>query len=505
MENTGRIQASKAIRGQSVLAAQVTGWPDAAGLTARVLLIVGTLALAADPAAWLLRSWTDPGYGSYGWAVFALSLALFARSWSSPLMETVPIPRSPFLLLIGTAAIRGVGQVLDIDTISALALGVDVYALARLARLDRRAWAVSPVGLAALFLCSLPIQRLIERSIGQGLQDLSASGACFVLGLFTDDISCQGVRIVLSGKAVMVDLPCAGIGGLTLMGTALILIATVVRPGLRTMILAAAVALIATLAANILRVTILSAGAAYAPFDILAEPFHSAIGLVTLALAALPSIAIMTRPATGAPPPKHRAAPKRRRALSLPLAIFFVAATIVVLALPSRPLDASATQLTVALPTQIDGYRLLDQPLSGVEKAYFATYGGGAAKGLYGPLGLLVSRTASPLRHLHDPRDCLRGLGYTVTFVGTAATPASIYRLVGPDGRNWTARVTYTADDGTTVPTVSAAIWHWFANPDTTWTMIQRITPAALPEHERARLDANLLAALDLPSAQDPN
>ena len=34
-------------------------------------------------------------------------------------------------------------------------------------------------------------------------------------------------------------------------------------------------------------------------------------------------------------------------------------------------------------------------------------------------MGLLISRTNAPLRHLHDAQDCLRGLGFAVQFIGT--------------------------------------------------------------------------------------
>lgn len=463
------------------------------------LLIVGALALAVDPAAWLLRSWTDPGYGSHGWAIFALALGVFAWSLSSPISDPVPVPRSPFMLLMCTAAIRGVGQVLDIDTISALALGVDVYALARLARLDRRVRAVSPVGLAALFLCSLPLQRLIQRSFGQGLQELSADGACAFLSFVSDDIACNGVQITLDGAAIMVDLPCAGIGGLTLLAVTLIFAATILRPGPGRIALAAMTALAAALLANTLRVALLSYGAAHAPFDILAEPFHSITGLVTLGLSALAPLAILSGGTA-----RRRTAPGAARPIGLPLAAGFAASALLVLSLPSHPLDAAPAPDPVTLPTQINGLSAAPQPLSAQERQYYHTYGGGAAKAGYGPMGLLVSRTASPLRHLHDAQDCLRGLGFDVTFIGTATTPApaSIFALTAPDGSAWIAHITYTADDGTTVPTVSAAVWHWFAHPGTTWTAVQRFTPAALPEPARHSLDLAVLAALDIPLSQ---
>ncbi len=480
MERTGHIQAHR---------------------LATLLLISGTVILAVDPAAWLLRSWTDPGSGSHGWAVFAVSLVLFAWSWSSPLADPAPIPRSPLVLLLGTAAIRAVGQVLDIDTVSALALGVDVYALARLARLDRRARAVSPVGLAALFMCSLPLPRIIERSIGQGLQELSADGACAILGLFFDDVTCNGVNLVLSGRSIMVDLPCAGISGLVLLATVLLFAATLTRPSLGRLFTTGLLALATALFGNILRVTLLSVGATYGPdlvgLDPLLEPWHSLIGLLTLAVSALPPIGILMR---GRPMVTHVS--KRSGRLPLPSAIGFATLCLVILVLPQQPLDASSLATPVTLPQHINGHVATVHALSAMERRYFQTYGGGAAKAAYGPMGLLVSRTSSPIRHLHDAQDCLRGLGYDVEFLGTAIAPApaSIFQLTGPDGGQWTAHVSFVANDGTIVPTVSAAVWHWLSNRDTIWTSLQRITPAALPEETRHTMDLAVLASMDIPA-----
>ena len=317
-----------------------------------------------------------------------------------------------------------------------------------------------------------------------------------MLSLFSDSVTCTGVQIALGGTPVMVDLPCAGIGGLTLLATALIFAATILRPTPHRIALAALTALATTLCANIARVSLLSWGAAHAPFDILAEPFHSATGLVTLGLAALAPLAILSGGTI-----HRRNAALTPRPISLPLATAFAATAMLVLSLPSHPLDAAPTPLPVSLPAQINGHAAAHQPLSPQERRYFSTYGGGAAKAGYGPMGLLVSRTASPLRHLHDAQDCLRGLGYDVTFLGTstAPAPAAIFALTAPDGSRWTAHITYIASDGTTVPTVSAAVWHWFSNPGTTWTAVQRFTPANLSEPARKSLDLAVLAALDIP------
>ena len=69
-------------------------------------------------------------------------------------------------------------------------------------------------------------------------------------------------------------------------------------------------------------------------------------------------------------------------------------------------------------------------PLLAKEKAYFLKYGGSAQKASYGPHQLLVVRTSAPLRHLHAPDECLRGLGMKVQYLGVrhSPVPSAIYR-----------------------------------------------------------------------------
>ena len=126
-------------------------------------------------------------------------------------------------------------------------------------------------------------------------------------------------------------------------------------------------------------------------------------------------------------------------ALRLGLSVAFVALAIVIISLPRNAYDVSAKVESVSLPLSLNGTLQVPQPLLPVERAYFEQFGGSAQKALYGALALTIVQTSSPLRHLHSPDDCLRGLGYDVEFVGTRfePVPTAIYKATDPEGQAW--------------------------------------------------------------------
>ena len=142
----------------------------------------------------------------------------------------------------------------------------------------------------------------------------------------------------------------------------------------------------------------------------------------------------------------------------------------------------------------------VDLALLPVEEAYFRQYGGEARKRRYGPMALTVVETSSPLRHLHAPDDCLRGLGYQVTFLGTRfePLPTALYRARSEAGGDWLVAVTFTSAAGEVTHNIAEAIWLWLKQPGTRWSSVQRITPWTLPEARLAELEAAAGAALDL-------
>jgi exosortase/archaeosortase family protein len=481
-----------------------------------MLLAIGASVLAVSPLLWLLASWREPAYNPQGLWVALAVLALGLWSYSS---EQRPGSdqnrRYAYALLTLSALVRLVGQVLRVNVIGALTLAVDVYALATLAGLRQRQRAVSPLWLSLLFAFSLPLERVVQRLIGFGLQQLSADGACLLLGQIAGEVHCVGTRILIAGQDVLVDLPCSGARGLTLVLTVFMGLAAVVRPSWRMAVVGFALALAAALLGNILRIALLALGLAYWPqIDWMVGFWHALPGLASLTLALLPMLAWARRvppqrPRIVVPAPATVGAGVGRTRPTVFTALGFLLVAIGSVSAPARPLDVSHAAVAAELPVRIGGYAAQAQALSALERRYFAQYGGAAAKAGYGPFGLLAVTTTAPLRHLHAPDECLRGAGHRVDYLGldyrragSVVLPSALYRSVDPDGRVWRVAVSYVSDRGEVAGSVAEAVWRWLQAPGTTWTQLQRVTPWSLDPTARADWDAALLRAYDLPGAE---
>lgn len=476
----------------------------------RLLFAAAVAILAAHPILWLINTWLDPAFDSQGFAYFAVVLVLAGWSFTSPLSHaaTAADKRVAFGLLAATALVRLAGQVLAIDTIGALALVIDVYALARLAGLHRRLRAVSPFWLAAAFAFALPLERIVQRSIGYVLQDISARGACGVLSGIFGDVQCAGVRITVQGADVLVDLPCSGARAIIVFGFVFTIAAALARPRWPMALLGAALTLAAAIAGNVLRITLLASGVAIGPetlgFDVMAQPWHDIAGLVALGLMAPIIMAWARATSFGAddfaPPAETKPQSTKRHPLWIAGAFALIAAGIVTA--PRRPLDIVSRDITIAAPERIGPYRATPLPLTARERAYFEQYGGAAVKSAYGPYALMLARTSSPLRHLHAPDECLRGLGYRVNYLGLRFNPVAtaIYRAVAPDGRAYRVEVSFQSSSGHTVASVSEAVWLWLTDRSTVWTAIQRIAPEGADAADTAAFEAGVFAALDAPA-----
>ncbi len=484
----------------------VMNTPDARHLTVAGFA-AASLILAYAPLRWLTSTWVDISYQSTGAVYMAATIALIVWSVSSPIVD--PEARShrhAVLLLAVSALVRLASQLLAINIIGGIALALDVFALATLLRTTRRARPLSTFWVAVLFLFTLPVERVVQRVLGYPLQKMSASGACELLGLFFDDLVCGGVRIEVSGQDVLVDLPCAGTAGLMLTMALMVGLNAVFRPGFPTAIAWLLLAALSSVCGNALRIGVLAIGLVYRDglhgIDVMAQPLHDLIGAATMALSLLPVLLF------------YRPKPVRRKvwmtfpdwkvtsSLGVVSSIAFVAAAVAIAGLPRQALDVSAKLGPKELPASLAGRIAQARPLEAVERRYFERYGGHAQKALYGPLALTIVQTTSPLRHLHAPDDCLRGLGYDVAFLGTrfSPTPAAIYRATGPAGDAWQVSVTFLSETGHTTSNVAEAIWLWLQSPGSAWTSVQRITPWQMPDSDREVLETAVTAALDLGS-----
>jgi hypothetical protein len=265
-----------------------------------------------------------------------------------------------------------------------------------------------------------------------------------------------------------------------------------------------ALCLAAALFGNTLRVAVLSAGIAWPRLflgaDVMASPWHDAVGLVALAVAAWPSVLWARRTLPRTPPVCNivasRSLPPRLRARAAAL----VAAALVAGFAPGHPVDVSAARRPPELPLQLDGRTAVPQPLSPREQAYFTRFGGGAVKARYGAETLLVVRTTSPLRHLHAPDECLAGSGHRVRRAGVDfdGLPSAVYRSEAPDGRVWRVAVTFVSEEGEIATSVAEVVWQWLRRPRVGWTELQRLSDWDLPAAERSRFDATLVRAFDI-------
>jgi exosortase/archaeosortase family protein len=453
--------------------------------------------LAVDPLTWLINSWQDPSYQSHG-GLYCLVLAgLVVLSLKSSPSQGPTQTGRVFVLFLFAASLRLLGQVLAINILSALALAADVYALAALLGLDRRRFAISPFWLAVFFLFALPLGPILQRVAGYPLQMVSADVACQMLSPAFADLICEGVRLRVNGADVLVDLPCSGASGLLLMVSLWAFLNVIYRPAMWAACVGLGIIVALALLGNSLRIAVLAGGLALG-FDMMANLPHVAVGLAsTVITAGLALVLYQPEPAKTRTQTVTWALPLWARIPTLACAII---AAISIISAPKRPLDVSTPVQAAILPMQLNGQRAVHVALSDTEEHYFTAFGGTAQKVQYGPLGLNLVRTSSPLRHLHSPETCLRGMGFTVQFKGTRfdPIPTSIYEATGPDGRVWTVAVSFVSEDGHTTAGVGEAVWSWLSGSSRNWQSIQRITPANLPETTRISYELATLAALDL-------
>ena len=476
------------------------------------LLFLGMLILAIHPLQWLVTTWMSPAYQSDGGYVILLIAGLLLWSFSNTEtarpVEELSRKRLALGLLLLSTLVRLIGQLLGVNTISAVVLVVDVYALALLFGLEQRSRALSPFWLAVLFAFSLPLEHVFQRLIGYALQQLSAAGACQVLSWGADPVVCEGVNILLAGQSVLVDLPCSGARGLLQLCLLFAALAAVLRPAWSQAILGCLLTLLAAYLSNVLRIVLLALGIAYPNLwhvDVMASPYHDLIGLLALGLGLIPVLiwaVLLPKPAPSGSAPYQEPRPAQTYRYSLLPAAVFTGLAVVITQLPVHPVDVSRplSSANQSLPHYLHAYTAQMQPLNPQEQDYFVRYGGAASKAQYGPFGLMKVSSSAPLRHLHTPEACLRGAGHEVQYVTQSQQdfPTAFYHSTDPQGQAWQIRVTFVAEDGRLSTNISEVIWHWLQRRDVAWSMLQRIAPAELSAAEFDTWDQTLRIALEL-------
>ena len=466
------------------------------------------MVLAYDPVLWLVNSWQDPSYQSTGMVYAFLVLYLLGWSVSSQKNEHSNQARYNALLLLAVATlIRLASQLMAINILGGVALALDTFAIACLLGLSSRTRPVSPFWISILFLFSLPFERIAQRILGYPMQEISAFGSCQLLDVFFDDLVCTGIRLQVQGKDVLVDLPCSGTQSLMLCMAVYVTLNAFYRPGILQAVYWGAVTIILAIIGNAIRISLLAAGIVHQDItgiNVMEQPMHGIIGYATISLSLIPLFWFYQ-------PSEKLKIGQTYKALQFSLpklkkwqvnlaSISFVALSAVIITLPRQALDVSRKVPVQELPQVLSSSLKQVLELEPIEKAYFRQYGGTAQKAAYGPMAITLVQTTSPLRHLHSPDDCLRGLGYEVTFIGSQfePTPSAIYRAEGPDGIKWRVSVTFVSDTGYATSNVAEAIWHWLKFPNSEWNSVQRITPWHLDDAIRETYETAVIAALDL-------
>ncbi len=460
-------------------------------------IALAALILAYEPASWLLRTWTSPAYASDGEFVALAVLGLFLWSATSARTTDESGSSAGWKLLIASAGVRAVGNLLAISVIGALTLIVDIYAAGRILRLEQRERAIAPAFAALAFAFALPLERIAQRVIGFGLQQISADGACVLLKATSDNVVCEGTQLFWEGVPVLVDLPCSGARGLLMTLLLFMGMSAVYRPNWIPFIAGLNVAFASAILSNMLRIAALALGIASVDaigIDVMRQPWHDIIGWTALGISAVPLVVWSKYIRPREPNPEVNVGSPRK--------IWVVAALLAVplaLVTPSAPVDVSRPVETPQLPSSLGGHLRQDIELSDLEREYFGAYGGAVAKANYGDSTLLVVRTSSPLRHLHAPDECLRGAGFDVERLGIryGQLPGAAYLATDKAGNEFMVTTTYVTDDGRSATSVSEAVFMWMRDPQITWTAIERIVPAGSSRGEIEGFDGAVVAALE--------
>lgn len=337
-----------------------------------ISFILASLILAYDPLIWLVKSWFDISYQSTGAFYLIGIVGLIAWSATSPVLKTsYQHHQSAVLLLLLSAIIRLASQVLAINFIGGIALALDVFAILTLLQMSNRARPVSAFWLSILFLFTLPIERILQRILGYPLQEFSAVGACSLLGLMFDNLTCEGVRIQVANQDVLVDLPCSGTVGLMLSMAFMVGLNALYRPKLSVAALWFIIAAILSILGNALRISLLAVGLVHQEtlgIDVMAQPTHDLLGYFTIGLSFLP-ILIFYNPK---PALKYSwfELPniKLPKYLSCGFGILFVAFAVTIIMLPRQAFDVSRKLDPIDLPISLNDEFGETQALAEIEK-----------------------------------------------------------------------------------------------------------------------------------------
>lgn len=450
--------------------------------TSEWLLLPGALALMAGPAVWLAESWAHNPSG-----------ALVALAWGGLLLAAVSSGpadgdrRGAALALALGVCVRIFARWAQIDSLGALVLVLDAYALCRLLGVHRRPLALHPGWMAALFAASLPVEAILSRLVGWPLRLATAEATAALIGGAR-----VGTKVAAGDLWVGVEEVCNGVQGLTLLSVAAIVLLATRRGNPAALLLAVAGAFVA----NVLRLCLLFGGLDRG-LPVLAEPMHSAIGVIGLIAGALPLLLLARAWPARSPAPPAPGGKAMRPAASLLLSGLAIGA-----ALAPMPSMGRVAPPQVGLPGAMGAWMGAPLPVSAAEERFFLRAGAAIEKRRYVAPGeasrtVLLIRTSAPLR-MHDPTLCLAGDGWQMERIGLRGETV-LWRGTAPDGARYLVTVDFRSVGGDAADSVSEMLWMWSRRPDQGWIVIEQITPWDVCEDGNCEhFDALLRGALEV-------
>ncbi|KHD08950.1 hypothetical protein PN36_10010 [Candidatus Thiomargarita nelsonii] len=220
--------------------------------------------------------------------------------------------------------------------------------------LQHRQRAVSPFWLAVLFGFALPFEHIMQHTMGYALQHISALGACQILNFGTSPVQCEGVRILLAGKDVLVDLPCSGARGLFLLFILFSALAAITRPTWFYASIGIAITLIAAFFVNVIRIVLLAI-AYVTEIDVMASPYHDLIGLTALGMGIIPIVLWAMKVPKAKPVKVFKANFSQNWQIRF-ISLIFVIFAIVIVNLPVYPIDVARIAKSPTLPAFIGDF-----------------------------------------------------------------------------------------------------------------------------------------------------
>ncbi|MCC6749464.1 MAG: exosortase/archaeosortase family protein [Deltaproteobacteria bacterium] len=247
---------------------------------------LGALALLHAPAIrWLVGTWTDESYQSWGFLPLLLALAQLRHL--GPRRAEASAPHLRGLLLVAATTLLVARLELNVLLAALALLSLQLWVAAYF--VERGRWYLHPR--LWLGLLSLPAVYWGNALVGHRLQELASQGAATILRLYGLPLRRHGAELSLGETTLVVDASCSGIR-LLYVG---LLLGLLTLPSLRSrtrQLLGWMGLLVALVGANTMRVVGLAAAQLHLGRP-LGDAAHQSLGLVAFVVVAAPLLVLL--------------------------------------------------------------------------------------------------------------------------------------------------------------------------------------------------------------------